>query len=135
MPNQTTGCTVPSSVMHVASGYAKSILLGCSSELSNTGEKEAILLEKFTECVADGESTALCSMGFARIGEMEPHNYVLGIDPFWPFCMFELRGKCNNEECRWQHVKKCNLRNLKHDEHSATSFSGLYDYYGSVHSV
>lgn len=27
------------------------------------------------------------------------------VDPFWPLCMFELRGKCNNDECPWQHVK------------------------------
>ncbi|KAI3879922.1 hypothetical protein MKW98_018161 [Papaver atlanticum] len=27
------------------------------------------------------------------------------VDPFWPLCMFELRGKCNNEKCPWQHVK------------------------------
>ncbi|CAN4090114.1 unnamed protein product [Withania somnifera] len=27
------------------------------------------------------------------------------IDPLWPLCIFELRGKCNNPECSWQHVK------------------------------
>ncbi|KAM4104531.1 hypothetical protein ACJW30_06G165000 [Castanea mollissima] len=27
------------------------------------------------------------------------------VDPFWPLCMYELRGKCNNDECPWQHVK------------------------------
>ncbi|XP_074592620.1 uncharacterized protein LOC141848486 isoform X2 [Curcuma longa] len=35
------------------------------------------------------------------------------IDPFWPFCMFELRGKCNNDECPWQHVKQNSKTNLK----------------------
>ncbi|XP_042461284.1 uncharacterized protein LOC122045222 isoform X2 [Zingiber officinale] len=35
------------------------------------------------------------------------------IDPFWPFCMFELRGKCNNDECPWQHVKQNSKRSLK----------------------
>ncbi|XP_042456037.1 uncharacterized protein LOC122040680 isoform X1 [Zingiber officinale] len=35
------------------------------------------------------------------------------IDPFWPFCMFELRGKCNNDECPWQHVKQNTKRSLK----------------------
>ncbi|XP_047341258.1 uncharacterized protein LOC124944950 [Impatiens glandulifera] len=29
----------------------------------------------------------------------------LEIDPFWPICMFELRGKCNNDECPWQHIR------------------------------
>ncbi|XP_019254276.1 PREDICTED: uncharacterized protein LOC109233004 isoform X2 [Nicotiana attenuata] len=27
------------------------------------------------------------------------------IDPLWPLCIFELRGKCNNDECSWQHVR------------------------------
>ncbi|KAJ1435530.1 putative zinc-finger domain [Sesbania bispinosa] len=27
------------------------------------------------------------------------------VDPFWPLCMYELRGKCNNEECPWQHAR------------------------------
>ncbi|GAB2276642.1 hypothetical protein Dimus_011360 [Dionaea muscipula] len=38
-------------------------------------------------------------------------SYISGsaIHPFWPLCMYELRGKCNNEECPWQHSKDyCN---------------------------
>ncbi|XP_016572157.1 uncharacterized protein LOC107870220 isoform X2 [Capsicum annuum] len=27
------------------------------------------------------------------------------IDPLWPLCIFELRGKCNNPECSMQHVR------------------------------
>lgn len=27
------------------------------------------------------------------------------IDPLWPLCMYELRGKCNDDECPWQHVR------------------------------
>ncbi|XP_021910329.1 uncharacterized protein LOC110824099 isoform X3 [Carica papaya] len=29
------------------------------------------------------------------------------IDPLWPLCMYELRGKCNNDECPWQHLNNC----------------------------
>lgn len=29
----------------------------------------------------------------------------LKVDPFWPLCMYELRGRCNNDECSWQHFK------------------------------
>ncbi|CAH8376278.1 unnamed protein product [Eruca vesicaria subsp. sativa] len=29
----------------------------------------------------------------------------LKIDPFLPLCMYELRGRCNNDECSWQHFK------------------------------
>ncbi|KAL6622442.1 hypothetical protein ACP70R_032321 [Stipagrostis hirtigluma subsp. patula] len=44
-----------------------------------------------------------------------------GIDPFWPFCMFELRGKCNDEECQWQHAEHHAWRKSKH---TVTSVSG-----------
>ncbi|KAF8021986.1 hypothetical protein BT93_G2194 [Corymbia citriodora subsp. variegata] len=27
------------------------------------------------------------------------------VDPLWPLCMYELRGKCNNDECPWQHIR------------------------------
>lgn len=37
------------------------------------------------------------------------------IDPLWPLCMFELRGKCNDDECPWQHVRYHSRRNLKID--------------------
>ncbi|KAL8103027.1 hypothetical protein AgCh_027530 [Apium graveolens] len=33
------------------------------------------------------------------------------IDPLWPLCMFELRGKCNDDECPWQHVRDHSCRN------------------------
>ncbi|KAL2329609.1 hypothetical protein Fmac_017190 [Flemingia macrophylla] len=33
------------------------------------------------------------------------YGYSSAVDPFWPLCMFELRGKCNNDECPWQHSK------------------------------
>ncbi|KAK4371438.1 hypothetical protein RND71_010913 [Anisodus tanguticus] len=29
----------------------------------------------------------------------------VAIDPLWPLCIFELRGKCNNPECSAQHVR------------------------------
>lgn len=40
----------------------------------------------------------------------------LSIDPFWPLCMFELRGKCNNEKCQWQHVKDLAENVKQHDD-------------------
>ncbi|XP_062202673.1 uncharacterized protein LOC133905004 isoform X2 [Phragmites australis] len=51
-----------------------------------------------------------------------------GIDPFWPFCMFELRGKCNDEECQWQHAEHHAWRKSKHTKHAMTSVSGLSPY-------
>lgn len=29
----------------------------------------------------------------------------VAVEPFWPLCMYELRGKCNDNECPWQHLK------------------------------
>ncbi|KAK9283560.1 hypothetical protein L1049_011808 [Liquidambar formosana] len=52
---------------------------------------------------------------FAR--EFGSYTCDLAIDPFWPLCMYELRGKCNDEECSWQHVKDYSSRimNQHHD--------------------
>ncbi|KAI4987416.1 hypothetical protein ZWY2020_020216 [Hordeum vulgare] len=51
-----------------------------------------------------------------------------GIDPFWPFCMFELRGKCNDEECQWQHIENHAWRKSNHTKHALSSFSGRSPY-------
>ncbi|KAC9501782.1 hypothetical protein E3N88_45732 [Mikania micrantha] len=37
----------------------------------------------------------------------------LPINPFWPHCMFELRGKCNDDECPWQHVRDYSSKNIE----------------------
>ncbi|XP_057823872.2 uncharacterized protein LOC131036087 isoform X2 [Cryptomeria japonica] len=39
------------------------------------------------------------------------------INPFWPLCKFEHRGKCNNEECPWQHARDYNLNPPQFAEH------------------
>ncbi|KAM3272667.1 hypothetical protein ACQJBY_042650 [Aegilops geniculata] len=51
-----------------------------------------------------------------------------GIDPFWPFCMFELRGKCNDEECQWQHIENHAWRKSNHTKHAMSSVSGRSPY-------
>ncbi|CAL4891634.1 unnamed protein product [Urochloa decumbens] len=57
------------------------------------------------------------------------------IDPFWPFCMFELRGKCNDEECQWQHLEHHAWRKSKHIKHSMTPVSGQFPYGLSQHML
>ncbi|CAL4905910.1 unnamed protein product [Urochloa decumbens] len=57
------------------------------------------------------------------------------IDPFWPFCMFELRGKCNDEECQWQHLEHHAWRKSKHIKHSMTPVSGQIPYGLSQHML
>ncbi|XP_057436393.1 uncharacterized protein LOC130728829 isoform X2 [Lotus japonicus] len=39
------------------------------------------------------------------LSEESSYGYSPAVDPFWPLCMYELRGKCNNDECPWQHAK------------------------------
>lgn len=48
-------------------------------------------------------------------GQSGCYSCNLAIDPFWPLCMYELRGKCNNDECSWQHVKDYCCDSMKHD--------------------
>ncbi|KAL9365388.1 hypothetical protein Peur_043261 [Populus x canadensis] len=43
------------------------------------------------------------------------HN--VAVDPFWPLCMYELRGKCNNDECPWQHVRDFSDQNVHPNQH------------------
>ncbi|KAF2318715.1 hypothetical protein GH714_010255 [Hevea brasiliensis] len=38
-------------------------------------------------------------------------------DPFWPLCMYELRGKCNNEQCPWQHFRDFSSENMGQPHH------------------
>lgn len=38
-------------------------------------------------------------------GKIDSYTCKSAIDPFWPLCMYELRGRCNNDECPWQHAK------------------------------
>ncbi|KAI7745738.1 hypothetical protein M8C21_017546 [Ambrosia artemisiifolia] len=46
------------------------------------------------------------------VGEVGSYSNNLPINPFWPLCMFELRGKCNDDECRWQHVRDYSSKNI-----------------------
>ncbi|XP_072975069.1 uncharacterized protein [Typha angustifolia] len=65
-----------------------------------------------------------CNTSCSIAGNIGSDTMDLVIDPFWPFCIFELRGKCNDEECPWQHAKRCSWRKLKANSHSITSASG-----------
>ena len=47
------------------------------------------------------------------------------VDPFWPLCMYELRGKCNNDECPWQHVKDYGDGNIYQHQHTDSNNAGI----------
>ncbi|KAK1571340.1 hypothetical protein Q3G72_015369 [Acer saccharum] len=59
------------------------------------------------------EETAMVYFG-NKIGSYTSN---LALDPFWPICMYELRGKCNNDECPWQHVKDFSNENMYQHRH------------------
>lgn len=51
------------------------------------------------------------------------HN--VAVDPFWPLCMYELRGKCNNDECPWQHVRDFSDQNVHQNQHDDSDSVGM----------
>ncbi|KAK7273046.1 hypothetical protein RIF29_14092 [Crotalaria pallida] len=65
--------------------------------------------ENATCLTSDKTSNILASSMPVIVGnfQSEESSYSCSpaVDPFWPLCMFELRGKCNNDECPWQHLK------------------------------
>lgn len=67
-------------------------------------EKNSCLGSNRAQC-----STILAtSMPFTSwdlLSEESSYSCSAAVDPFWSLCMYELRGKCNNDECPWQHVK------------------------------
>ncbi|KAF7822312.1 uncharacterized protein G2W53_027767 [Senna tora] len=66
--------------------------------------------------------------GWNVLSEESSFSCSPAVDPFWPLCMYELRGKCNNDECPWQHVKDyCdgNYQNQHSDYDDADCQGGL----------
>jgi hypothetical protein len=51
------------------------------------------------------------------------HN--VAVDPFWPLCMYELRGKCNNDECPWQHARDFTDQNAHQNQHDDSDSAGM----------
>ncbi|KAG2309350.1 hypothetical protein Bca52824_029098 [Brassica carinata] len=60
----------------------------------------------------------------------------LKMDPFRPLCMYELRGRCNNDECSWQHFKDFADDSLhpSQDDHAATLLYQRIPDFDVVHS-
>lgn len=55
-----------------------------------------------TDLVANSKTLSLMDMDVSEVGS---YSNNLAINPFWPLCMFELRGRCNDDECPMQHVR------------------------------
>lgn len=50
-------------------------------------------------------SSAEHPVEFGGFGEIDSFTCKSAINPLWPLCMYELRGRCNNDECPWQHTE------------------------------
>ncbi|PON49464.1 Tetratricopeptide-like helical domain containing protein [Parasponia andersonii] len=60
--------------------------------------------------------------------EIGSYTCDIAVDPFRPLCMYELRGKCNNDECPWQHVRDAIMsRDQNGDSDSDAKVPKFYD--------
>ncbi|XP_062092706.1 uncharacterized protein LOC133798443 isoform X2 [Humulus lupulus] len=64
---------------------------------------------------ADSTDEAIVEFFGREIGS---YNCDIAVDPFRPLCMYELRGKCNNDECPWQHVRDNSSAIISHDQNN-----------------
>ncbi|KAJ4830408.1 hypothetical protein Tsubulata_018084 [Turnera subulata] len=69
-----------------------------------------------------GNSEAGCVMDICG-REVAVLTSDLVVDPFWPLCVFELRGKCNNDECRWQHFRDMSEKDVN-QQHNDSGNAG-----------
>ncbi|CAN1338828.1 hypothetical protein LINPERPRIM_LOCUS38239 [Linum perenne] len=67
-------------------------------EDDNDVESMEVQYSNVTACSMEESTKDICEM---EIGSFSSNA---AVDPFWPLCMYELRGKCNNSDCPWQHV-------------------------------
>lgn len=82
-----------------------------------------------TECSMS--TIAVPAAGWNIYSEESSYSRSPAVDPFWPLCMFELRGKCNNDECPWQHVKDYDDRNYQ-NQHSDNDDAGMKNLWSMV---
>nr|KYP50759.1 hypothetical protein KK1_027449 [Cajanus cajan] len=52
------------------------------------------------------------------------YGYSSAVDPFWPLCMYDLRGKCNNDECPWQHANDYGDGNIQRSDSNNADCQG-----------
>ncbi|XP_057487483.1 uncharacterized protein LOC130773556 isoform X1 [Actinidia eriantha] len=89
-------------------------LQSIDNEVGNSVRSVEIQPSILSSVSMDKTSMNICA------GKVGCYTCHLAIDPFWPLCMFELRGKCNNDECPWQHVKDYSCKNMSLDNSDRT---------------
>ncbi|KAL5992042.1 hypothetical protein ACLOJK_012955 [Asimina triloba] len=117
-PINATSFSLPSSVLRILFRHSKVIF---------PQRYKGYPTMKHKESSHEGASEIDCSMQLvvyradlianhtrdARSVKQNSYASDLAIDPLWPFCMYELRGKCNDDECPWQHARDYTKRDLK----------------------
>ncbi|RDX80061.1 hypothetical protein CR513_39418, partial [Mucuna pruriens] len=86
---------------------------------ANDGQNEnaTSLSSDETKCSNMLETSMPVAIG-NLLSDDSSHGYSSAVDLFWPLCMYELRGKCNNDECPWQHAKDYGDGNIQHNDSS-----------------
>ncbi|GLT93094.1 hypothetical protein SLE2022_109000 [Rubroshorea leprosula] len=79
-------------------------------------EGAVVKFDKIEQSVQKGDLVKETPWGFSTKG-MGFYTCGLAVDPSWPLCMYELRGKCNNDECPFQHLKDFSDRNMIQHQH------------------
>lgn len=95
------------------------------SHVSDTGKGGACLNSDKIQCsygIADSIQETFGELGGREIGS---YASKVAVDPSWPLCMYELRGRCNNDECPWQHVKDYSNAILYQNQHEDFDNSGM----------
>ncbi|KAL6126603.1 hypothetical protein ACLB2K_074650 [Fragaria x ananassa] len=120
----------PSNIFCSAFGYMKVIHPNNVMEHQHRSQQSGTCDTNIEEgaCVNSGKAQFSSTMVDAtkktlvKSCEREDASYTTGpaVDPFWPLCLYELRGKCNNDECAWQHVKDYSTTDMSPRQHDNT---------------
>ncbi|MBA0630366.1 hypothetical protein Godav_002478 [Gossypium davidsonii] len=101
----------PSSILRSAMGHLKA-MAPVTRQRVNHVYSEEVAYVNIDEMEQSGQIAnsleAICDLSRKGMGS---YTCNIAIDPSWPLCMYELRGKCNNDECPFQHVKELSKRN------------------------
>ncbi|KAL0915748.1 hypothetical protein M5K25_013201 [Dendrobium thyrsiflorum] len=119
-PINTAVFSLPTSDLHSVCRHAYKIFPRCHIDTFNMKENDNIVTSKeigVTDFIPDNIGEFLNFKRPAPMGYWGIFESSINIDPFWPLCMFEFRGKCNDEECPWQHMKAGMFPNFQDDEH------------------
>ncbi|XP_030489241.2 uncharacterized protein LOC115705912 isoform X1 [Cannabis sativa] len=102
----------PSTLMEWLAGNRQNYINGVSKKEDACPNSDQM---QGSNTQADSTEEAVTELFGTDIGS---YNCDISVDPFKPLCMYELRGKCNNDECPWQHVRDKCSEIISHDQNN-----------------